>query len=247
MRLGVLVIGSLYWDKCSPRPEWRNSRLDCQHLQRVKVPIRYGRRSASRGDSYTMVISPSLCEEQFGTAIVLPCHGTDLVEEAEYLWAAESLFRESRSGRISASTGWGCVAFLQNPDSPPVGELRAQWSLRVSQERKYPKLDSVGEEAAVVDESGVLQIRWPRTENGSPLYMDALLATATSPTPVAGRYPLATEIADAWDTSAPWEEVSYFWKNREHCICTHQDEDIAARLGELRLTPEEIAARLRHP
>ena len=247
MRIGVLVIGSLYWDSCAPRPEWRNSHLDCERSQRVKVPIRYGRRSANRGDSYTMVFSPSLPEDQFGTGIVLPFRGTNLVEEAAYLWAAERLLRESRSRRISASTGWGCVALLQNPDSPRAGEFRAQWTLRVSQERKYPKLDSVGEEAAGVDESGLLQIRWPRTEDGSPLDMDALLATATSPTPIDGRYPLATEIANAWDTSSPWEEVSYFWKNRQHCICTHQDEDIEARLGELRLTPEEIAARLGHP
>ena len=104
----------------------------------------------------------------------------------------------------------------------------------------------MGEEASAVDASGFLQICWPRADDGSPLLMDALLATATSPTPIDGRYPLANEIADAWDTSEPWEEVSYFWKNREHCICTHQDEEIATRLRDLRLTPDEVAARLGH-
>ena len=244
--IGVLVIGSLYWDNSDPRPGWRNSRLDCQHRQRVKVPIRYGRRSGSRRDSYTMVFSPSLCENQFGTAIVIPFHGTDLVEEAAYLWAAERVFHKSRSARISASSGWGCVALLENPDSPRTADLRARWTDRVSRERQYPTLDAVGEEVPAVDESGLLQVPWPRVDDGSPLLLDALLATSTSPTPIDGRYPLANEIADAWNTSEPWEEVSYFWKNREHCIYTHQDGEIATRLVDLRLTPDEIAARLGH-
>lgn len=49
-KLGVLIVGSLYWDLKAPRPRWRAERLDCPHQEQVKVPIRYRRRSTSRGE-----------------------------------------------------------------------------------------------------------------------------------------------------------------------------------------------------
>ena len=49
VKLGVLIVGSLYWDLKPPRPRWRAERLDCAHQEHVRVPIRYGRRSTKRG------------------------------------------------------------------------------------------------------------------------------------------------------------------------------------------------------
>ena len=68
--LGVLIIGSLFWDN-STRDEWRRDRLDLERRQYVRAPIRYGRQSTGRGCSYTMVFSAGLCEAEFGTAIGL--------------------------------------------------------------------------------------------------------------------------------------------------------------------------------
>src|SRR5580692_12520499 len=54
LSIGVLIIGSLYWD---PRRQgWRDSRLDVDNVFNVHAPIRYGRRSTGRGHTYTMVL-----------------------------------------------------------------------------------------------------------------------------------------------------------------------------------------------
>lgn len=64
--LGVLMIGSLYWDCSSIRKKWRRTRLDMDREQHVCVPIRYGRCSQSRGMSYTMVFSAGLSKSKCG-------------------------------------------------------------------------------------------------------------------------------------------------------------------------------------
>ena len=79
-----------------------------------------------------------------------------------------------------------------------------------------------------MDESGFLTIPWPESEDGSPLDVDVLLATATAPTIVDGRYPTAQEIAEAWNNTDG--RVDYFYNNREHGIRTFQDAAIEARL-----------------
>ena len=90
MRIGVLIIGSLYWDDKPPRDVWRAERLDLFRRQNVRAPICYGRRSRSRGETYTMVFSLGLGVEDFGNAIAIPCRSHNPVEEAEWLWAAET-------------------------------------------------------------------------------------------------------------------------------------------------------------
>ena len=105
VKIGVLIIGSLFWDPSDPRKKWRCERLDPLVAKRhVRAPIRYGRKSSTRGNSYTMVFSAGLCEKKFGQAIVVPCRRPvrdtdDLVEEAVYLWAA----RETHVRAIIAS------------------------------------------------------------------------------------------------------------------------------------------------
>ena len=69
-----------------------------------------------------MVLSTALSAVEFGTAIAVPYHSCNLVEEAEELWAAEDNNNSAPTGRISA--GFGCVAVLEDPDLPLSGELR---------------------------------------------------------------------------------------------------------------------------
>ena len=143
LSVGVLIVGSLYWDLAPHRKDWRANRLNPDDERFVRAPIRYGRRSSTRGCSYTMVFSLGVVgADQSGRAIVVPCkhraHGIDdLSREAECLWAAE---RKPGAQTGSLSADWGCVALLVNPnraESEPVRKLSSGWTDRVSNERCY--------------------------------------------------------------------------------------------------------------
>ena len=126
--------------------------------------------------------------------------------------------------RISA--GWGCVAVLQNSECPIPTELRDQWTRRVSAEPCYGKLNSASGEKVVVDDSGFLNIDWPTTDKGIDLGVDVILATATNPTIVEGRYPPAKEIAAAWREGKGKADGRYFRNNRRCGIKTFQDDKL---------------------
>ncbi len=129
--LGILIVGSLYWDGPRHRSQWRNERLDIEAKRGVLAPIRYGRSSDKRGNTYTMVFSEMLARDEvkLGTAIFVPCKSLvrtveDLVEEAEILWAAE---RKSGASNGCISAHWGCVGLAVNPDRPIPDDLRRGW------------------------------------------------------------------------------------------------------------------------
>ena len=212
--IGTLIIGSLYWDPEPNRARWRSERLDLAASRNVFAPIRYGRRSDSRGNSYTMVFSEALTRQEphMGCAIAIPCarpvHSIQaLVEEAQHLWAAERT-RDSFNGRISAD--WGCIALALNPSRCVPQELVDGWSHRVFQEVGYGRLCRAEDEGEIVNASGFLIIPWPPRTDGLPLELDALLATATDPTIVDGQYPSVQEIASAWKQSTGEAHVEYF-------------------------------------
>jgi len=231
LRLGILAIGSLFWDENSARNNWRKSRLNVDESFHVKVPIRYGRRSNKRGNSYTMVFSTELLlkKELLGTGIAMPCRNTvlsleDLVTEAELLWAAERNCEES-NGRLSAS--WGAVALLIN--SRQQGELRLiaeAWSRKVNERENYGKLVSRPNESCAVNKLGCLNIPWPESAEGQLTDFDLLLATATNPTIEIEDYPSVANISNAWKAESGMQFADYFWNNRKHGITTFQDEEI---------------------
>lgn len=175
-----------------------------------------------------MVLSAGLREVDFGTAIVVPCKSRDLAEEARSLWEAESGTR----GAVSAN--WGCVGLLVNPRARLSHEHRDRWSEFVEGRPGYGGLTHTTDEPEAVNEAGILQIRWPKLVGGSPLMLDALLATATDPKLVQGnRYPLASEIAGAWDTPEGKANIRYFCENRKNGIETFQDKKIKEHLRRL--------------
>lgn len=229
IRIGVLMIGSLYWSDLPHRKQWRRDRLDVTAKQYVSVPIRYGRRSSGWGCSFTMVFSTELGQDQLGRGILVPCRSVDLFEEATALWAAESAKGENPKKRISG--GWGCVALLENPEHPIPKALRERWTQRVSTEPCHGKLNSaVGEEVAV-DDNGFLNISWPTTQKDVEPSVNVILATATNPTIVEGRYPPVENIAAAWRVGKGKADGRYFRNNQRNGIETFQDEKIEELLG----------------
>ena len=236
IRVGVLIIGSLYWDEEEPRRKWRQDRLAESEKKRVRAPIRYGRLSRSRGCSYTMVFSKQLdppdMPDRRGWAYAVPCKVPvnsvdDLVTEARLLWRAEG----GEEGRISAK--WGCVALLENPERPMPDKLRTGWTENIRREGCYAALNSAVGETTVVNNEGFLTTSWPGADADSDLVVDALLATATDPTLVRGDYPSVSEIAAAWnaqDGDNYDRYVRYFRQNRRCGIHTFQDGKIEQAL-----------------
>ena len=237
MKIGVLMIGSLYWCEAREREDWRRTRLNGTSPLHVRAPIRYGRRSSSRGYTYTMVFSAGLEKDKFGAAIVLPCRQPattvdDLLEEARHLWAAER--KDERTKCISAS--WGCVALLPNLKRDLPEGLVAGWKSYVSSRSDYPQLKSARSERKAVSESGILNICWPQPLDGTELEYDALLGTATCPTIKDDGYPSAQTIATAWTTAKGKTHVNYFCKNVKSGITTWQDQDIKRYLAHAKLS-----------
>lgn len=226
LSVGILIIGSLYWDETCGRTKWRRKRLQAGHEWLVKAPIRYRRLSESRKNTYTMVFD-QLAEAQIGTAKVLQCQrsvlsSADLIAEAEWLWSAErkQVPCLSNSPERIISAGWGCVALLCNPQTHIPAELVDGWARRVTRE------DS-SRNKHLVDARGVLQIPWPNLLQGTPIGLDLLLATSTNPKP-RNEYPDAARVANAWLQAS---DASYFRRNRDSGIHTFQDEEIEQQLA----------------
>lgn len=228
-----MTVGSLYWDERPHRRRWRRDRLRLGEARDLRLPIRYGRLSTTRGLTYTMVFSQEVDGQSatMGTGKVIPCRQRlqdweQIVSEATHLWASESN-TEASSG--SVSDAWGCAALLLNPDADGTDELARSWRRHVFGRPGFGRLDSADEETSIVTQSGLLAISWPRHPDGSTVDLDVLMAAATKAEIVAGRYPSSRTIADAWISGS--RHSSYFWNNRKHGITTFQDAEIESILN----------------
>ena len=231
-QIGILIVGSLLWDPQEHRQRWRSARLDVASGERVCAPIRYGRKSRNRGNSYTMVFSNELdaTTKKLGFGIAVPCKAKvgsaqDLIEEAEALWRAERGVGPCR-GEICA--GWGSVALITNPEFPIGSDIVAGWSDKVASQIQYGGLACARHEKPAVSSDGFMNISWP---HDAPSDWSAMLATATNPTIYQGRYPSVSKIAEAWHTDDGFPHRDYFTRNRERRIETFQDEEILEMLG----------------
>ena len=217
-----------FWDTGNDRPKWRQLRLAMNKRFAVKVPIRYGRKSASREGTYTMVLSP-FCDH--GGAIVVECRksissSTDLITEAICLWEVEGGVKNSVSGT------WGSVGILVNPSSNVDKEIVHGWTGFVCGQKNYGNFPHHPQEGAIVSNVGVLNLRWPNLSSGGQLALDLLLAPVTAPSleGTPPNYPSVLTIAEAWKSN-PSEDY-YFWNNRRNGITTYQDAMIEQVLRE---------------
>lgn len=218
MRGGILIIGSLLWDARPEREAWRKSRLTIDKAVHVSVPIHYGRRSASRGNTFTMTFAS---DGPLGQGVLVPCRtnlsdSAALLNEAEELWKAEQ--PTAAPGSIAAS--WGCVGLVfRDQPAPP------EW-LRAWVEHFHSKASPV----PPVGSDGLLGIPWPAIAVDTAASVELLLATATKPDTMC---PLAEDVADAWiDQDRGYER--YFFENVRHGIRTADDGAIWRRLKERR-------------
>jgi hypothetical protein len=232
MRIGILIVGSLYWDSLAVRAAWRANRLKLSDVTQVTAPIRYGRLSISRANTYTMVFSQACSTpDKLGTGLVagaaLKCRTPDdLLVEAQHLWAAER--NAAEIGPVSAS--WGRVGLLVNPAASVADEYLDRWQSFPGRQRK-PAPVAPNERSVIDETTGLALIDWPvdkRTRYA--LDYDVLLMTATAPTLIAGLYPTPDEIAGAWRHD-PGGHVAYFHNNRNNGITTFQDGEISRLLN----------------
>lgn len=213
MRGGILIVGSLLWDNAQ-RGTWRQKRLCVEDKMLVKVPICYGRRSSSRGNTFTMTFAPDSLP---GQGVLISCRAsidnvTAFVADAEALWKAEQ--PSAPAGSIGAS--WGCVGVMFCAEAAP-------WRLAWTDHFCAKASASV----PPVEEDGVLCIPWPvRVADGTAADVDVILATATR---AEVKRPTAAEIADAWIDQCDGRE-RYFFENVRHGIRTHDDGLIWRRI-----------------
>ncbi len=235
LSVGILIIGSLYWDDGGGRDRWRRWRLNSERKWAVKAPIRYGRQSEKRGNTYTMVFS-RLTSEDFGQALVLECERPihiegDLITEAKWLWAAEKKtvpLTEQGALPLSIVETWGGVALLLRPSGciqRPLHTLLRRPAPGIPQQllERWSHESPEGDSGLMITDRGLLDIAWPhRTDGRGPVPLDLLLATTNRPTDRG--ISSARSIADAWN-AAP-EFRNYFDANQRAGILTFQDHDI---------------------
>jgi len=236
LRGGVIIIGSLLWDIKTNRQKWREDDLCYKNEFQVYLPIRYGRYSTTRKNTYTMVFSNKCYSRRYGLGIgwVLPIRAktnsfNDLRVEAEKMGKVEGF-------NDGLSNDWGSVALLFNTNKKIDNSIRTEWAKLMSSKIYNHSLltEKLKSEKSPIDSNGFLAIRWPKeiTLEGKLGDMDFLIATVTKPTLINGKYPAVYQIADAMKQA---EYYDYFLENRKHEITTFQDERILRRIPKIEL------------
>jgi len=229
---GVIIIGSLLWEDTPIRHKWKTLNLESLDTKRlVTLPIRYGRQSSTRSDTYTMIFSNHISTQQ-GQAYILGFRDdiknvNSLQSQAFALGAAEG-FWTTESPSINKS--WGTVGLLVNPKIDTKDEKNAEvvrnWWTNLYQTyiKAFDNLQYRIEESEVpvIDKNGFLQIPWTNEMDD----FDFLIATPVVPKPK--RLLTSKEIAEQMITK---NYRKYFDKNRENKIQTFQDLEILEHLN----------------
>jgi hypothetical protein len=218
---GVLIIGSLIWDKSPTRTKWRKLCLIEERKIYTPVKIRYGR-------TYSMIFS-NHPNTEFGQGLILPFKDEIKnflqIEKQSYALAkAEGIWKESDKPKIYA--GWGTVGILFNPkiDEKSKSLIIERWiKIYENYKGKFEPKNYINEsdENQVIDENGVLKLEWVEEMKE----FDFLLATPVKPRP--RRLLSSKEIAQKMIDKNYFE---YFEMNNSNQIFTFQDEEIKEEL-----------------
>ena len=229
---GAIIIGSLFWEQKPIRTKWRQIYLDSTEKKiPVRVKIRYGRKSSTRENTFTMIMS-NHPNTDFGTAYILPFkekikNARSLESQAFAMAKAEGLWKDSVP---SLNKSWGTVGLLLNPKlekSRNLEIIKERWTKIYSEYNFTPSDYIVERESDIIDRNGFLQIEWTNEMSE----FDFLIATLTVPNPKS----LLNEniIADKINKTGYNE---YFFNNYKNGIRTFQDEEIIKKLDEKPIT-----------
>ena len=237
---GVIIIGSLAWDdhldrKASDnlRKAWRKQYLS-DTATVTKVPIRYGRESEKRGDTYTMIFSKS-CEDSLGQGLIRPFN-SDIISfeglqlQAIALAGAEGIYKK---GNLRLTSSWGSIGLLINPnliekDFASKELIQKNWSdIYYTYNATFiaANYKMSDEEISPITDKGFLNINWQEEMKD----YDILLATPVVPKPkfFLSSFDIAKRMIDK-------HNQEYFQKNLEYSIKTFQDGEILINLNNLK-------------
>ena len=223
---GAIVIGSLLWDKEAKRIKWRKLYLkSLDDKISLKARIRYGRKSISRSNTYTMILS-NHPETELGNAYILPFkeilkNAKNLESQAFAMASAEGLWKKTGP---SLNKSWGTVGLLINPkleESRNLEIIKERWTKIYSEYKFNPSDYIIENEPEIIDQNGFLNIDWTEEMND----FDFLIATLTVPDPK--QFLNEQIIADKINETG--YDV-YFRTNYENGIRTFQDDKIIEKL-----------------
>lgn len=231
---GVLVIGSLFWEKTEIRDKWRKENLNFDEKKIVDLPIRYGRISESRKFTYSMVFSTdSKFKEKIGKGYFIPFKKAlapiEIIEQGKKIINAEhNKVVEFRR----FNWGWGCLGLSINPklmleeskSIKKVDSLLELWKSKFGN-RFEPNHYKTNTEEPIMTSEGILKINW---QDDVLLDYDFAIGTATKPELKA--YPDSKKIATKMVIN---EYDEYFVNNRKSSIMTFQDIEIETELNKL--------------
>jgi hypothetical protein len=190
IKIGVIIIGSLLWDDSAKRESWR-ANLDLRRKIPVAMPIRYGRLSSSRKETYSMVFSHDADHpKQLGRGYVVP-YKSNVQSEQDFIDRILSLSDAEGISRMRICRSWGVVGLIINPyiDEVKKNEVSQLWSRLVTNTKnaltgaqREPEYDKFGEET----EQKSFDTNWMLTVNLNDLFknelnhFDALVATSNA-------------------------------------------------------------------
>jgi hypothetical protein len=227
---GVLIIGSLLWDKnkekdkYQQRETWRNECLKIEDKITVPAPIRYGRISGEkRGYTYTMVFSGECnSEDKRGSAFFVPFKNNPINIDDLKIQVTELIKAERNKKSIGDKFywNWGAAVIALNPKlSEDSKKTIKEFWVKHYDNGFNPDDYKVGQEPTIWDnDRGVLSFLWLSDELKE---YDFFIATATKP---EKEYPTVKKITDRMIVN---EHYEYFCKNRKFGITTFQDEEIS--------------------
>ena len=234
-KFGVIVIGSLLWDENPERILWRKE-LDILNKKHIGLPIRYGRISSSRENTYTMVFSNEINDSKtLGKGYVIP-YKNKIETEKDFKLQILKLAKAENIHIKRMSCSWGTVSILINPniDTVRTNQIKDYWTKLVeftketkSTAQKEPTILQFGSK----NENKCITNNWELTINLNKQFnkeleeFDFLIATSNSIKHKDNleKYPTAKEIAKAIFDNNHYE---YFLKNRKDFIQTFQDKRI---------------------
>lgn len=242
MKGGVIIIGSLFWDdhrneNDSLRKNWRKNRLDIKNAFRVKLPIRYGRKS--KGGEFTMVFSTRLeRSSNLGIGYVIPFISNPITNYEQLENEVLEIAKAEALGTIenpSFFTSWGgSLGLLFNKEK--VNEVQQnsfyrEWKMRYYSDKQGnsdANFSVNGERKSIKD--GKLQINWPVCVDIRDQYkldnLEFLVGASNKPRysnrdgQEVYKYPKIEEIALA---NSKDKKRYYFLRNIESGILTFQD------------------------